>query len=82
MGLLSRKPSATQARMLGQLMALRAALEATVRAASADPAVRQELLTARVVGLAKIRTSRYPQPLEEGFEDFINAFVAAARKHG
>lgn len=81
MGFFSNKPSATEQRMLGELLAVRLTLATTLEAVGADFALTKDLATQRVVGLAMIKRSGYPKPLGAGFDDFMSSFISAARKH-
>lgn len=81
MGLFKSKPSASDQRIAGEMLAMRVALVSLLEAASADFPISQELVGLRAAGLLELGTLRAAPATVAGFGEFMRSFIAAAKRH-
>jgi hypothetical protein len=82
MGIFDRKLRVSDARMAGELLAIRVTLVTLLEAVSADFDVAPELAKFRAAGVLELGELGAADATKEGFVDFMRSFIAAAKRHG
>jgi hypothetical protein len=81
MGIFNRKPTVSDARVAGEVLALRVTLVALLEAAGADFPIAQELNRFRAAGVLELGDMGAHAATSEGFSEFMRSFIAAAKRH-
>lgn len=82
MGLFDRKLRISEARMAGEILAIRVTLVTLLEAISADFDIAPELAQFRAAGVMELGDLHAADATTEGFVEFMRSFIAAAKRHG
>ena len=82
MGLFDRKLRVSDARVAGEVLAMRVTLVTLLEAAGADFNLAPELVKFRAAGILELGDMGAHEATTEGFSEFMRSFIAAAKRHG